>query len=151
VLQAFKNVPRQKFIDYMPSEEELDIIATIHENIPSVVAKDYLDSNSLTIINNKQRLNKWAKNRIDKYDYDTEKLRAEIEELRKRKSESEYQLEKDEIQIKIDRQEENIRKRTIEFHDYKSKVELEIEEQISEFERQFIVEGFVYPNMVIKF
>ena len=83
VLQAFKNVPRQKFIDYMPSEEELDIIATIHENIPSVVAKDYLDSNSLTIINNKQRLNKWAKNRIDKYDYDTEKLRAEIEELRK--------------------------------------------------------------------
>ena len=37
-----KNVPRQKFIDYMPSEEELDIIATIHENIPSVVAKDYL-------------------------------------------------------------------------------------------------------------
>lgn len=151
IVQAFKNIPNEYFAEYKPSKSELDEIFELYQKTLPKMKEDYIDLNSLTIIQNKKRLENWASNRKEQYEVDSQDLREEIKLLYLQKEASKHFQEKVDIQKRIDKKLTELSKRDENMFATKQKIDQDIEIQQEKFIKQFDVDGFIQPNLVVKF
>lgn len=151
VVQAFKNISSDCFAEYKPDKSELDTIFELYQKICPKMKEDYIDLNSLTIIQNKKRLDNWALNRKNQYEADSQELREEIQLLKLQKETSKHFKEKVDIQKRIDKKLTELSKRDENMFATKQKIDQDVEIQQEKFIKQFDVDGFIKPNLVVKF
>ncbi len=151
VLQMFKDIPRSEFVHYNPSSYELRTIHKMYKTLPSKMKEEYINMNELSIIKNEKKLKKWVKNRIDKYESDTNELREKVSLLWQKHRESRYLEEKKHIQKEIDRINKNINKREDEEEIKKQQIKVEFKNQHNEYKKKFDIKGIFNPNIVVKF
>lgn len=136
---------------FVPNETENALFQKIYDTLTDEMKKKFDADNAPIKEYNKKKVENWIEIQKEQLNIRIEDMSAEIRELEWREHYTKAFLEKVDIRKEIDSKKDRLLKLQGSYHNETTKIQEEAEKKILEFDKQFDINPILLINVVIKF